>query len=123
MYMPATTSKRSIPFRRHASAFAGIFHNRLYSLSVYDADEIEDQITSVSYRGRRLNLEKFRENLKREKTGRHPNRPAKYSQTDDIQVTLCCGLKGICHSKEVVREARVIAPTCLMPLQLSPQSE
>lgn len=122
MTMPATTSKRSIPFRRHASAFAGFFNNRLYSLSVYDADKKENPNLSVSYRGRRLNLEKFRENLKREKIDRPQNRSLIIAQIDKAHVTLDCGLGGSYHSKEVVRDTRITCP-CSMPLQLSPQSE
>jgi len=120
--MPATTSKRSIPFRRQASVSLGLINNRLYSLSVYDAGTQRNDNVPVSYRGRRLNLEKFRENLKREKKG-CVDSPLIIAQIDDAQVTLRCGLSGSYHSKGVVREAREIVPTCSMPLQLSPQSE
>ena len=116
MTMPANkTFKRSIPFIRQASVFAGIFDNRLYSPSVYDASTRRNDNVLVSYQRRKLNLEKFRENLNREKKGR-PIRPLIIAQIVDIHVTLDCGLDGNYHSKEAVREAREIAPTCLMPL-------
>lgn len=109
MTMPSISFKSSVLLRGQTSQSMALIHNRLFSHSLYDAISKRHNLLVVSYPGRCRNLEKFRENLKREKTSAYLNYRSPVScKRGSLRRVLNCYLNRYRHSKEDIKLLRKI---------------